>query len=663
MCVKSVASQNNIMKQKELFMRGLPVDSDVVRGLILRSWKRSRSYGVDPLERVPKSIDPVLTEKLCIENQHLIDSATATFKKMHSDTEMLASAFLISNPEGVLFYSYSIGAKNRDIYVPGTILNEQAIGTNGIGTCIVENKPIEVIGEEHFRSFGSHLSCSAAPILDEDHILHAVICVVQRKDQYHEHTHGMVKAISYVIQQQMRLEAILNQTNNIIELLNDGIIVISSDGVIKHINNKAGIIIGLKTLKAGDNFYQYIRKDLFFNKGAFLHDAFKDRELILNINEKKIRCICSAIHSPKYNNAVLVLREASRVRSAAMKIVGCTAHYTFKDILGNAPAFKDAIEEAKISACNNSNILLLGETGTGKEMFAQSIHNASNYNSGPFVAVNCGALPRSLLVSELFGYEEGAFTGAVKSGKPGKFELASDGTIFLDEIGDLPLEAQVALLRLLENGEIMRIGGTFSRKMNARIIAATNQDLEKSVEAGTFRMDLYYRLNVCAIYVPALRNRPGDTEFLAQHFLHNVAARRGKNILGFDPTVLQYFNAYRWPGNVRELENIVEQIVNMADRLYVSMENLPLSVLKKMQYIKANATTKPQKNKLYNNDIEGFESLSKVNNNELNLVKKILDEEKGNVRQAARVLGLSRAGLYLKIKRFNIDLENLRAKF
>ncbi len=220
---------------------------------------------------------------------------------------------------------------------------------------------------------------------------------------------------------------------------------------------------------------------------------------------------------------VLTFREARRMRGFAARVAGSKAVYTFDRILGDSPPLMEVIDQAKTIARGNTTVLILGESGTGKELFAQSIHNASSRASRPFVAVNCGALPRNLVESELFGYEDGAFTGASRTGKPGKFELADGGTIFLDELGEMPMDAQVSLLRLLQNGEVTRIGGKSSRTVSVRVIAATNKNLEEAVRQHTFREDLYYRLNVFTLVLPPLRSRMSDIELLAEHFLLKFA--------------------------------------------------------------------------------------------------------------------------------------------
>jgi Nif-specific regulatory protein len=229
-------------------------------------------------------------------------------------------------------------------------------------------------------------------------------------------------------------------------------------------------------------------------------------------------------------------------------------------IVGQSPAFRQVLSEVELVARADSTVLLVGETGTGKELIARALHDQSRRSARPFIAVNCAALPETLVESELFGYEKGAFTGAV-SRKPGKFELANHGTLFLDEVGDLPGQAQAKLLRVLQEREVQRVGGTRAEPINVRLIAATNQDLAAGVQSGSFRTDLFYRLNVFPIRLPPLRERPGDIAPLAQHFIRRFAERQHKGAPHLSPDALERLTGYSWPGNVRELQNVVERAI------------------------------------------------------------------------------------------------------
>ena len=248
------------------------------------------------------------------------------------------------------------------------------------------------------------------------------------------------------------------------------------------------------------------------------------------------------------------------------------------DIIGESPALAEALEALREAAASNVNVLITGETGTGKELFASALHANSQRAEKPFVPINCGAIPKDLLESELFGHEKGAFTHAIRS-RPGRFEMGDGGTVFLDEIGEMDLSLQVKILRVLQEKEIERVGGTGSKKVDVRIVAATNRDLEAEVAAGRFREDLYYRLNVIPLHLPPLRERGGDVLLLARHFLNHFCAKKGRPPLGLSPDARRVLVAYAWPGNVRELENFMERLSILVDGDTVFPDDLPRKIL------------------------------------------------------------------------------------
>ncbi|EOC99983.1 sigma-54-dependent Fis family transcriptional regulator [Caldisalinibacter kiritimatiensis] len=319
------------------------------------------------------------------------------------------------------------------------------------------------------------------------------------------------------------------------------------------------------------------------------------------------------------------------------------AKYSFDSIVGNSSKIRQIKEVAKKAALTDSNILIYGESGTGKELFAHAIHNASKRCSGPFVKINCAAIPADLLESELFGYEEGAFTGAKKGGKKGKFELADGGTILLDEIGDMPLHMQAKLLRVLQEREVERVGGNVVRKVNVRIIASTNKRLEESVKNGEFREDLYYRLNVIKLTIPSLRERKEDIPDLAKALRKKIAKRLGMYVEGISKEAIDYLMTYDWPGNIRELENVIERAINLLDSdLVIKPEHLPTRL----------TSNKLKKYKLKSRYLK--EIIEEV---EKEVISECLKECGGNKNKASKILGISRAGLYNKIKQYNLEDE------
>ena len=279
-----------------------------------------------------------------------------------------------------------------------------------------------------------------------------------------------------------------------------------------------------------------------------------------------------------------------KVQSAERQIdqLTNTSMYCFEDIVAEDEVLRKVKEMARKAARSLPPILLEGESGTGKELFAHSIHRASNRNGGPFIRINCAAIPADLIEAELFGYEKGAFTGAQKSGKPGKFELAHKGIIFLDEIGDMPLNMQSKLLRVLEDGHVTRLGGTQAHKIDFSCISATNQDLEKMIKAHKFRLDLFFRLNVVHLHLPPLRDMPQSLQLLSKQLVTQKASSIGRPAPRLSDEIEKIFQAYTWPGNARELSNVIEGAVNLCDDSTLSLTDLPNRFLKKLDYAEIN---------------------------------------------------------------------------
>ena len=320
-----------------------------------------------------------------------------------------------------------------------------------------------------------------------------------------------------------------------------------------------------------------------------------------------------------------------------------SSKYSCKNIIGKSRLIVELRELASKAAGINAPVLLTGESGTGKELFAHAIHHASERKLFPFIRLNCAAIPKDLLESELFGYEAGAFTGAGAKGKPGKFELAHQGTVFLDEISELPLDMQPKLLRVLEEKELERLGSTKLTKCDFRLIAATNQNLEQLVTQGKFRKDLFYRLNVIPLQLPSLKDRKDDIAILAEHFIQTISKEFSIPVRKISPEVLRLFERYSWPGNIRELSNILERILYSMDLTEdtVRIQHLPL-FLRSMTSEKISTDGSSLRNLR-----ESSEKVALIN--AINLAK-------NNKNKAASMLGIHRTALYKKMKKFNIPL-------
>ena len=366
-----------------------------------------------------------------------------------------------------------------------------------------------------------------------------------------------------------------------------------------------------------------------------------DELIHFRVNQNWVKCTVTvrSLQAVKggQKGTVLAFSETDRVNRLVKQMGGAKAQLTFKDIVGCHPAITKVIGTARQVAVSTSHILLTGESGTGKEVFAQAIHNESYRARFPFVAINCAAIPRELMGSELFGYVEGAFTGARRGGNPGKFEFADGGTIFLDEIGEMPLDLQAHLLRVIEEKRITRLGGQEVIPVDVRIITATNRNLKDEVAKGNFREDLFYRLNVINLMLPPLRDRKSDVALLALHFAESIGKRLGKSRIVIETEALEAMKEYSWPGNVRELQNTIERALNLITSANFNLEHLPLNLTDSFSRATSNNNTG-----------------SSIKEAEINTIINVLQKYGGNRKRAAMELGIARSTLYRKLDEFHL---------
>jgi PAS domain S-box-containing protein len=547
----------------------------------------------------------------------------------------------------------------------GANWREEEIGTNAIGTALKMNMPIQVFGAEHYCEKHHGLSCSAAPIFDLDGRVIGILNISGILAAHHLHTLGMVVAAAEAIMAQISIRrknqqlALANQRmTNIFNAMSEGVLMIDRQGIINQFNPAAKEILGKTEQEVLGMPIDRVFGDTnaLTRRMMYAKEPYQDIELM--VDTKKGRCHCLATGEPLTDErgvvvgAVIVLRPITQIQNLVNRFSGNYATLQFSDIVGESSEIKASIRLASLAATTNTNVLLQGESGTGKEIFAQAIHGRSDRCNGPFVALNCGVIPRELIGSELFGYIEGAFTGAKKGGKPGKFELASGGTVFLDEIGDMPLEQQVALLRVLQEKKVTRIGCDKVIPTNVRVICATNRNLLNAVEKGTFRQDLYYRLNVISITIPPLRKRIEDIPLLFKHFLDRSSRERGCNV-SVNSEVIDSLKLYNWPGNVRELQNVVERAISFAESGVITSAHLPAEI---------STPCKPAVQSVPHAsfqvvDLEcGRDKRRKMAMEaERQLILALLSSHGGNVSMAARELGISRNTMYRKMRLYAIE--------
>lgn len=441
----------------------------------------------------------------------------------------------------------------------------------------------------------------------------------------------------------IELMASHKKMEEMIESINFAIISIDENNRIIHCNKKFSQLVSRVKLENEYDFIKIIKKisgkpliDFILNSRKVVEKSFlikegrKHHEYDVTISPIVIEGV--------YKGALIYLRKSTELYAKANQLYNHVTATSFEDIIGESYDIQKVKEEAKAFAVSSSSVMIQGESGTGKEIFASAIHCASKFSNGPFITVNCAAIPDNLLESELFGHEEGAFTGSMKGGRVGKFELANNGTLFLDEIGELPIHLQPKLLRALQERKIQRIGSNRSIDINIRIITATNRNLEEMMSTGQFREDLYYRLNVIPIHIPALRYRKKDIGIITEYFFEMYTNMLEKeNVLGFTKDALEILCNYDWPGNVRELQNAVEYAVNKCKTKEIEHGDLPNKILKfstqELSY--APIPLKELEEQAIKNALDYFG-----------------DTLEGKDKVAEH-LGISRATLYRKIK--NID--------
>jgi len=579
-------------------------------------------------------------------------------EKLYDYTAGSGCLCTLSDEEGYLLKvmgdSEIMEIARQNKFVEGCNRGERRLGTNGIGTPLVTCKPIQVFAEEHYYELHHQWVCSGAPIFDLSGKPLGVFCVKGLYDKISYHTLGMAVAAADSITQQLAMkqtynaiERIQQRMNIIVETVPSGILLCNQNLEVIQSNSQASALFMLpETQISGRKLHELLDREPF--DIAKLHDTLNDKDITIDRGGRNLHFVFT-LNATTTNDYLLTFVKTEAFHKKIRRLIGSEAYFTFDDIVGQVPVMQHAVSMGRIAANNNATVLLTGESGTGKELFAQSIHNGGSRKNGPFVALNCAALPKSLIESELFGYESGSFTGARREGCAGKFELANSGTIFLDEIGDMPLDVQASLLRVLQNREVSRLGSSKATKIDVRIIAASNKNLPAAVEGNAFRADLYYRLDVFNINIPPLRERAADIPLLADYFLRKYAAISSRQVEGFTQAAYHAMKEHPWQGNIRELENVIERAVYVTRSAFIDLESLPL------RCSSAPKRSNPPK-AVFISDSNGIsEEIDPMlatmfrHGDAPEAIKHTLSATGGNIRKAAGLLGISRQTLYRKM--------------
>lgn len=631
---------------KKNILKGAILTNEQMRKVIERSHKRSETYGIDREERL---IDQVKLSAKELEARKIANHETLEFVKATIDEFydlMSPEDFLVgfADSDGYILHLAG-GSTPKDNstdrnFSPGYRWTEKDVGTTATSLCLRLQASIQLNDKDHYCKRAHGFISSAAPLFGHQGVLLGVLCVVGVSTLVHPHTLIMITSAARSIERHMRLlrrnkemSLYIGFLDSVIEASGTGLITLDKELRIRKINRQGKAILQANDLE-GQPVSVLGNLDIDLQNLLKSPNSWKNKEFHIQGKNRDIHIYYSAqpvvSQEGKLLGAVIDFAEFNNIRKLVDKISGTKPFFTFNSLIGTSPQFLEAVQLAKRAAKSNSTVLLLGETGTGKELFAQAIHNGDAQTDQPFVPINCGAIPGELLESELFGYVEGAFTGAAKGGRPGKFALASGGTILLDEIGDMPHDMQVKLLRVLQTGEIQPIGARKVLQTDARIIASTHVDLQKAVLEKRFRQDLYYRLNILPIRIPPLRERGAeDIRALANYFL---AKNSQKQQLTTD--ALEALISYNWPGNIRELENTIQRALHFCDSKTITAKDLGLDGQSAKDSSISPGTLQEMEQKM---------------------ISAILTATEYNMAETARRLGISRATLYRKVKQYQLE--------
>jgi transcriptional regulator of acetoin/glycerol metabolism len=630
------------------FVDNKKTDQEYIKESVNESWERCLQMGVDP------------GRKKCTDfrEEKTIDAEHRFLRDVVKNTTSDFSAFLKEN--GLLFticdqYGYLTGTvgsyqtlRQADSihFGPGASWTEQSVGTNAIGTALASGLPQLVTGAEHFCESQHGWICSAAPIFGVNGVLQGCVDISGPIQSNHRRSLALTVYYARAIEALLFQQQCMGMIGQVLNKNAIGLLTLDRYGKICYCNNIAADLFGgsLHSL-SGKDVSRWFDLSPFFGQKLGVH--WSDLDAMV-----ELRCL----HNPTWNIfAAPLINNFQQLHGLTLCVYPPppappqkhnprhNEHDTFAAMIGGSASFQKVMKTARRVAATNTTVLITGPSGTGKEVMAHGLHQSSPRAKKPFVAVNCGAIAADLIQSELFGYVEGAFTGAVKGGQQGKFEQAAGGTIFLDEIGEMPLAIQVNLLRVLDEKQIVRVGGKQPIPVDVRVIAATNRDMEAMVKEGGFRSDLYYRLHVVPLTLPPLCEREDDVQLLADHFIREFEQTFGRQVDGVDSEFRQALAAYSWPGNIRELRHVIESTMILMDGDTLRFESLP----EKIQ----QASRQPQ---LPDKDQpRHFVSLNLDNIQKLAL-KQALEQYEGNISLIAQALGIGRNTTYAKLKKYKL---------
>ncbi|HDR7794716.1 TPA: sigma-54-dependent Fis family transcriptional regulator [Bacillus luti] len=597
------------------------LDSNRINTRISESWHRCKQANVNPhMNKGQNVLTSVFFQDQRKKSEIFLDIALPHLQNMNKTINELQMMALLIDPDG---YVLSLSGNKQTLkrakhinFIEGVKWTEAAVGTNAIGTALEIEEAIMISGTEHYSVASHSWSCAASPIHNDDGKLIGVLDFSCPIEFSHPYMLGMVTSIAHAIERECSIRVHQNELHLIHRFLD----VIDSDEQVVICNHRDIVVSASKRIR--DRVSNWSRMKL---GDLMQHGLHIKLEVPVYSNERLIGK-CMYLEGNKQTNLYTAFPSVNGI--------------SFPGVIGTSDSFQHTLEEIQLVSPTDASVYVCGETGVGKEYVARAIHENSPRKNGPFIAVNCGSLPKELMESELFGYAEGAFTGARRQGYKGKFEQADGGTLFLDEIGEVPPEMQVALLRVLQERTVTPIGSSKEVPVNIRIITATHKDLLRLVEEGKFRQDLYYRLHVYPIYVPALLERIEDIPYFIQHFCE----RKNWNIQ-FPKSICDQFSQYKWPGNIRELLNVLERIYILSQGRGICEKQISFllqTMMRNEERLELQAENKTEYTLSFREKIQRdsmTEALQKTN---------------GNVSLAAKLLDVPRSTFYKRMQKFNL---------
>ena len=619
-----------------------------VRDEILQSWHRSRNMGIDAGRTKSRKLMVVDDlQKLRDANSQLIQAASAAFKRLEPHIKEAGTILILADKSGVVIDAIgdaSVLVDGQKIHLElGGDWSEKAIGTNGIGTALRTGKPAYVHAAEHFAEGVQSWSCAGAPIRDP--VSTNIIGVVDLSGPpqiFHQHNVALVLAAAHEIEIALAEQQHKERTQ-----------LLEAFMMSDHERTAGGLLLldqtGRICFRRGLEETPLLQRKEFSVGNQLLPE-------LPNLDESDVRKMLPKgieaegleplVLQGESRGAALFLKSKKKMPLRQKAVIIMPRRDVSEEpveIVGSSPKMIEAIDLAERVAKTNISVLIHGETGVGKELFARLIHSRLGDRDAPYVPVNCAAISSELIGAELFGYADGAFTGAVKGGRTGKFELADGGVLCLDEVGDMPIELQPYFLRALEQKAIYRVGDSLRRPVDVRVIAMTNRDLRQEIEKGSFRRDLFYRIGVVTIEVPPLRDRGEDILALVDNFSQIFAKETNRSLKTFSAEALSKMLNYHWPGNVRELRNVVQRAYLIGSESTVSVSDLPPELLENFEEIADESL-----GVILNGNSGNLESI------EASAIRRTIQSENGNLTKVAAKLGISRPTLYRKLKQYHI---------